>query len=142
MDELNNNMVDETSTEVNEQFGQAVEQPETVTPEVYTPDSQPADKSGMATASMVVGICAVVFGCCCTYLGIILGVIALVLGFISVNACEKKGVATAGIICGGVGILVGIIGIIIGIVSMKNGNNQIFNMLNELQNSGCISLFK
>ena len=50
------------------------------TPPYYDPNSQGdpnQPNSGLAIASMVLGICGVVFGCCTYYLGFLLGIIGI-----------------------------------------------------------------
>ena len=62
-----------------------------------------------AIISLVCGIVSVV--CCCTsWFAVIAAVAAIVLGILSINKEENaKGMAIAGIICGGFGLLIGII---------------------------------
>ncbi len=72
--------------------------------------------SGMAIASMVLGICSVllfwVF-----ILDIILGILAVIFGFVALNEIKKKGtkgrgMAIAGVVTGFAGILIVIIAVI------------------------------
>lgn len=59
------------------------------------------DKKGFAIASMVCGIVSIVT-CCCEYIAIPLSIVAIVLGIISIKKQESgKGMAIAGIACGG-----------------------------------------
>ncbi len=81
--------------------------------------SEPANEGGtsvFAIISLVTGILSIV--CCCSqWISILFGVAAIVLGILSINKEEEsRGMAIAGIICGGVGIVFGIIGIIVGAV--------------------------
>ena len=61
---------------------------------------------GFAIASMCCGIASIVF-CCVGFLGLICGVCGIVFGIISMKkeAPAGKGMALAGLICGGVGTL-------------------------------------
>lgn len=56
------------------------------TPPYYDPNSQGdpnQPNSGLAIASMVLGICGVVFGCCTYYIGFLLGIIGIALGAVA-----------------------------------------------------------
>lgn len=84
---------------------------------VYVTQQQnPPKKSiGLAVASMVLGIVAVVFSCCFIYVSIPCGIVGLILGAVSL-ATKKggKGMAIAGIVCSIVSIAVVIIAAIAG----------------------------
>jgi len=79
--------------------------------------SQGKPGDGMAIASMIVGICAVVFSlvgwCCCSYFGpgisLIIGAVAVVLGFIARSQGSQSGMGTAGIVTGFAAILISLI---------------------------------
>ena len=80
--------------------------------------------SGLAIASMVTGILAIVPGCCCGFLGIPLSIVALVMGIISIQQINNsggqiggKGMAIAGTICGGVAVALDVVGIIFNVGS-------------------------
>ena len=69
--------------------------------------------TGLAVASMVLGISAIVFNCCCTPLGIALGVPAVITGLVALNKVKNgtgagKGMAIAGSVCGIVAVVMGI----------------------------------
>lgn len=66
------------------------------------PGMQPAKPSaGMAIASMVLGICALLFSCCIPYLPFFLAVVAVILGGLSLAKKQGgKGMAIAGLVCG------------------------------------------
>ena len=76
---------------------------------------------GLAIASMIVGILAVVFSLvgwwCCSYFGpvisLIMGVVAVVLGFISRSQGSHSGMGTAGIITGFAAILIAAIPVVL-----------------------------
>ncbi len=69
---------------------------------------------GLSVASMVCGILSIL--CCCfTFFGFVLAVAAIVLGIICLkNNYEGKGMAIAGIICGGISVFLLILFAIIG----------------------------
>ncbi len=97
----------------------AVQAPlEPITPairtEVILNQAAPAKTSGMAIASMVVGIVGIVGGWMCC--GIILPILAIILGHISFAQIQRtpdrltgKGLAIAGFTTGYVGLILGII---------------------------------
>ncbi len=87
-------------------------------PQNYQTDNMPLRKSnGMAVAAMVLGIASFVFWICC--------IPAIILGIVSLNQIknnpemEGKGMAMAGLICGGIVLILGILVVIfiIGIAS-------------------------
>ncbi len=110
--------------------------PEYSAPEQETVYAEPAPEnqtSVFAIISLVTGIASIL--CCCSYfitpwLCMILAVTAIVLGILSMNKEESgRGMAIAGIICGGVGLVLGIIVIIIGAVggaasALDNGSME------------------
>jgi len=65
-------------------------------------DESKSKNSGLATASLVLGILAIVFGV--IGIGAILGILAIVFGAVSIK--DNKGKSLAGIITGVIGILV------------------------------------
>ena len=67
---------------------------------------QPANSSdGLAVASMILGICAIILSCCFG-IGQLLAVISIILGIIAlVKKTRKKGMSIAGIIMSGVTLL-------------------------------------
>ena len=68
---------------------------------------------GYSIASMVCGILGLLC-CCCGWFGLIVSIAGIVLGVISLNKnCEGRGMAIAGIVCGGIGALVAVIAVII-----------------------------
>lgn len=71
----------------------------------------------LAIASLVTGILAIVPGCCCGLLGIPLAIAAVITGIIGMQKIngdpaqfKGKGLAIAGLACGGVGLVLEIIG--------------------------------
>ena len=79
--------------------------------------SEPVNESKVfAIISLVCGIVSLVCSCC-RWLSIILAVAAIVLGIISINKQENaKGMAIAGIVCGGVGLVIAVALLIFGAV--------------------------
>ena len=106
--------------------------PEYSAPEQETVYAEPAPEnqtSVFAIISLVTGILSIL--CCCSrWICVILAVSAIVLGILSMNKEESgRGMAIAGIICGGVGLVLGIIVIIIGAVggaasALDNGSME------------------
>ncbi len=88
-----------------------------------------------AIISLVCGILAVLC-MCCGWLGIILGVAAVVLGIISINKQEDaKGMAIAGIVCGGIGLLIAIIVLIAGSALSSVDPDSIQQYVEQLEES-------
>ena len=88
--------------------------------------------SVFAIISLVCGIVSVLC-CCCGWLSIILGVGAIVLGIISLNNHEDgRGMAIAGIICGGIGTLMAVVIIILGGLMSSADVNGSDVMVNEV----------
>lgn len=128
--ESNNNGYDMNSASGQQPYQQQYYDP-------YGGNQQPQGGKGMAIASMVLGIVAIVGACCCTFVGIICGAIAVILGIIS-RKQQREGdqMALAGIICGAIGAAIGIITTIINIVNMANGNSPLQDILDQLSSSG------
>lgn len=98
---------------------------------------------GLGIASMVCGILSIVTICC---LGIIfslygsiplvLGIVAVVLGIMQIVKNESKGMAIAGVICGGIGIVLALIFMIIYFAvlgAVGGGDLDYQDILRELQ---------
>jgi hypothetical protein len=78
----------------------------------------------LAIASLVTGILAIVPGCCCGFLGIPLAIAAVITGILGMNKINAdpnqfkgKGLAIAGLVCGGLGLVVDVIGIVMNVGS-------------------------
>lgn len=68
---------------------------------------------GYSIASLVCGILGLLC-CCCGWIGLVISVAGIILGIISLNKnCEGRGMAIAGIVCGGIGALVALTGVIV-----------------------------
>jgi hypothetical protein len=75
----------------------------------------PQQSKGLAIASMVCGIIALLFGCCLWRIGWILSILAIVFGAVSMtNKQGGKGMAIAGIVCGVLSLLPTILGLLFG----------------------------
>lgn len=70
---------------------------------------------GLAVASMVLGICALVFSCCFYYISIPCALIGVILGGVSISQHKGgKGMAIAGLVTGIISLIPSIIVIVIG----------------------------
>lgn len=79
----------------------------------------PKDRKVFAIVSMICGIISVVFSCA-WYLAIILAIVAIVLGCMSLKS-SGKGMAIAGIICGGIGVVASIVFFVLAIGLIASG---------------------
>lgn len=112
--------------------------PEPKAPEAPTPNFSSADSSTMyedvandpdentakvlAIVSLVAGIVSLLC-CCITYVAGVAAVAAIVCGIISINKSSSyKGMAIAGIICGGVGIVIFGVIVILGVFASGLAN--------------------
>lgn len=76
---------------------------------------EPKKSVGLAVASMVLGILALVLSCCVPYLPILLALLAVVLGGVSLaKKMGGKGMAIAGLVCGIIGLIPAVILIVTG----------------------------
>ena len=96
----------------------AMARPPPLQPEYYTPQHHPQPPAGMAVASLVCGIASLPMLFVC-YVGIPLAIVAVVLGIIARRQARRgvaggQGMATAGVICGGVTLA--LVGVFIGVV--------------------------
>lgn len=74
---------------------------------------------GLAIASMVLGICALVLSCCVPYVPALLALLAVVFGGVSIAKKKGgKGMAVAGLVCGVIGLVPSVIVIISGAAIM------------------------
>ncbi len=81
--------------------------------------------------SLICGILSIIC-CCLSWIALILGVAAVVLGIISIKKQEDaKGLAIAGIVCGGVGIVIFIVVLIIGLAGGEALNSLDPDSINE-----------
>jgi hypothetical protein len=87
--------------------------------------------SGMAIASMVLGIVSFIFSCV-FYISIPAGIVGLILGIISLkNRKGGKGMAIAGVILSGIGLLIAII-VVITAASLIN-NPYLSDLMQEFE---------
>ena len=83
-------------------------------------EAQPS--MALAIVSLVCGIVSLLCCCCIPYIGILFSIAAVVCGIISLNKnLGGRGMAIAGIACGGVGLVLIIITIILGAVAGSMG---------------------
>lgn len=80
------------------------------------PEPQKPQSDGLAIASMVLGIVAILMTCCSGYFSIPFAIVGLVLGIMSNRNNGKSGMATAGIVCSIIAIALSIVLIIISIM--------------------------
>jgi hypothetical protein len=101
-------------------------------PPPYPPPVEPPKKSGMAIASLILGILSIPSGCCYG-LGIILGIVGIILGVMSKkDSGQMSGMAIAGIICSCFGIVFGIAFWVLFIIGLQSigGINSILDLYN------------
>lgn len=94
----------------NETVEDVTESAEEVNSETYSSVAPEEKQSNVfAIISMIAGIVSIL--CCCFgAVGIVIAVAAVVLGIISIKKEEpKKGMAIAGIVCGGVGLILAVV---------------------------------
>ena len=84
----------------------------------------PPRNHGLAVASMVCGILAIIPGCCCGLFGIPLSIAALIMGIVAITQINAsggqltgKGMAIAGAVCGGVSIGLDVVSVIFNVSS-------------------------
>lgn len=80
----------------------------------------PQPSNGLGLASMIVGIVSIPL-VCCFYLGVPAAIVAIILGFLGKGKADRgeatnRGMALAGIICGGVAIVFAIVSLILTVV--------------------------
>ena len=139
MGEFDNNGTDNGQTYETVENPQVVEESgsynSTQTESTTTYYTEPQNESKVfAIISLVCGIVSLLCSCC-GWLSIILGVAAVVLGILSINKQENaKGMAIAGIICGGVGIVIAIVIIIMGAALNSVDPSELENVIENLDN--------
>lgn len=82
----------------------------------------------LAILSLIFGIIGIIC-CCLTYFGMIIAAVGIILGIIVlVKKKPGKGLAIAGIICGGVGFLLALVVLVIGTSTINsNGGMYTYN---------------
>lgn len=91
---------------------------------------------GYSIASLVCGILGLLC-CCCGWIGLVISVAGIVLGIIALNKnCEGRGMAIAGIVCGGIGALVALTGVIVaaatGSITDAMNVDEIYDIIDSL----------
>lgn len=91
-------------------------------PQYYGEPQQNSNNTGMAIASMILGIAAIVVLCWKFPVGMIIGIVAaivaIVLGVMHNNRNGKHGMAIAGIVCGIVALVLAVILIILMVIGL------------------------
>ena len=91
------------------------------------------ERSGMATASLIVGVFAIVLGYFTGFMGIILGIVAILLGIFSKGTARtRSGKAIAGIITGAVGLVLGLIMVVM-VVYLLSNSDVMGSMLKQFE---------
>lgn len=85
------------------------------------PPMQPQDNKGLAIASMVLGIVALVFSCCLYYIAIPCAVVGIILGVLNLTKHgANRNMAIAGIIMSAVAVVIAIVVIILAAAFMTS----------------------
>ncbi len=84
----------------------------------YDPGVNPGDRRGLAIASLVLGLVALL-GCCVPFVVFPAGAAALVMGVMSVKS-SAKGFAVAGIVLGVIALLLGAAYLVMSLIIMTN----------------------
>ncbi len=74
--------------------------------------------NGMAIASMVVGIVAILAACWKPIIGLVAGIVAIVLGVMHKKRNGKNGMATAGFVCGIVAVVLSVIIFVLALIGL------------------------
>jgi DNA-directed RNA polymerase subunit RPC12/RpoP len=90
----------------------------------YAPVSPPGQ--GKATASLVLGLCSLVMWLC-PIVGIAISIIGIVLGA-QANAVQRRGTATAGIVCSVIGLVLSLANAALGAYFFMTGQVQPFGL--------------
>ena len=72
-------------------------------------------EDGMAVASMVCGICALLVMCCIPYFTLVMAILGLVFGILSLKKKSGNGMALTGVITSGISLAFSVIGIFLGL---------------------------
>lgn len=71
--------------------------------------------SGLAVASLVLGILAIVFSCCLYYIAFPCGLLSIILGGVSLKKqMGGKGMAVAGLVLGIIAVALGVVAAVMG----------------------------
>ena len=77
-------------------------------------------EDGMAVASMVCGICALLIMCCVPYFTLVMAILGLVFGILSLKKKPDNGMALTGVITSGISLAFSVIGILMGLSLLLN----------------------
>lgn len=101
---------------------------------VYTAPPVP-EKTGLAVASLVLGIIALVLSC--FGINIIIGIVAIILGavYLAKKQASRRGMAIAGLVLGIISIAIFILMVVLVVVFMFTGMGGLYgDMYNEIYN--------
>ena len=100
----------------------------TINTNAYNSGSEPKKSSGLAVASLVLGIVALVF-CFISFISIPSAIVALVLGIISIVTKKGgKGMAITGVILSAIGLVVAIIIVVIAAAALAAIGTELNNL--------------
>ena len=77
-------------------------------------------EDGMAVASMVCGICALLMMCCVPYFTLVMAILGLVFGILSLKKKSGNGMALTGVITSCISLAFSVIGILMGLSLLLN----------------------
>lgn len=77
-------------------------------------------EDGMAVASMVCGICALLMMCCVPYFTLVMAILGLVFGILSLKKKPGNGMALTGVITSGISLAFSTIGLLMGLSLLLN----------------------
>ncbi|MFM8271550.1 MAG: DUF4190 domain-containing protein [Gemmata sp.] len=83
--------------------------------EYYDRPRRKSGGSGLAIASLILGIFSIILACCCGLFSLPVSIAALVCGALGMKNPEGKGMAVAGLVLGIIAIVLAIINVVIGI---------------------------
>lgn len=96
-------------------------------------ESESSGPIGYSIASLVCGILGILC-CCCSMISLVFSVAGIALGIIAITKnCDGKGMAIAGIACGGAGAFLVLISFGISIATRDLGLQDIDNLTNQLE---------
>ncbi|MEG0614646.1 MAG: DUF4190 domain-containing protein [Oscillospiraceae bacterium] len=124
MDEQNNNQQNPYSQPTNTAEPAYYQQPQQPQQAYYYQEPQAAKtgkKGGLAIASMITGICSMVLSVV-FYFSLPCAIVAIILAIVNlVSKGDKKGMAIAGLICGGLGLIFTFLLIVLAVGMIASG---------------------
>ena len=86
----------------------------------YQQNPKDGGEDGMAVASMVCGICALLMMCCVPYFTLVMAILGLVFGILSLKKKPGNGMALTGVITSGISLAFSTIGLLMGLSLLLN----------------------